>query len=156
MNPHRASRFAGPLLLALGALALGQSKDPFVGTWLLSRGKSDFNPPSNFFKRTMIMEPAPNGFKCTIRTVSDRQQTFESSYTAQYDNKDVPIDESRLDTVSLKRIDQSTIERTGKIKGQVVETAVMRISDGGKALTVETKGSIDGQDYTSTEVFNRQ
>ena len=64
------------LLMPAGGGLFGQSSDPFVGTWLLSRGKSDFTPYFAFFRRTMILEAANGGYKCTVRTVSDRQQTF--------------------------------------------------------------------------------
>lgn len=147
----------GALLFSMPASKLSaQSKDSFAGTWLLSRGKSDFNPPLAFFSRTMIIDAVDNGWKCIIRTVSDRRQTFESTYTARFDGKDVPIDISNLDTVALRRIDANTVERTGKVKDKIVETAVLRLSNDGKALTVTTKGLINGEDYNSTEVFNRQ
>ena len=133
-----------------------QSKEPFSATWLLSRGKSEFEPPQNFFKRTIILEAVDNGYKCVTRTVSDRQQTIESSYTAKLDGKDVPIDNSPLDTMSLKRLDAATLEATAKIKGQVIETATWKISADGKVLSIVTKGSMNGEDYTSTQVFNRQ
>jgi len=145
------------LWLMLSAPSLvAQSKDGFVGTWLLSRGKSDFNPPLAFFSRTLIIEGVDNGWKCVIRTVSDRRQTFESTYTARFDGKDSPIDVSNLDTVALRRVDPKTVERTGKVKNEVVETAMMKLSADGKVLTITTKGSINGEDYGSTEVFNRQ
>jgi hypothetical protein len=161
MNRHRYIVFGvlpviGVLLLRADNVALAQSKDPFAGTWILSRGKSDFDPPSFFFSRTLIIESIENGHKCIIRTVSDRRQTIESSYEAGFDGKDVPIENSQLDTVSLRRIDANTLERSGKIKGQVVETATMKLSEAGKVLTILTKGSTGGQAYTSTQVFNRQ
>ena len=50
----------------------------------------------------------------------------------------------------------NTVERTGKIKGQVAETVIMKLSGGGKVLALTTKGSIDGVDYNSTQVYERQ
>ena len=141
--------------LAAGQL-IGQTKDPFIGTWLLDRSKSDFDPPSNFIQRTMIVEPVENGFHCIIKTLNDRQQTVEVVYAAHYDNKDIPIEGSVLDTVAVRRIDPNTIERTGKIKGKTVETATMKLSADRKVLTVTTKGSVDGQEYSSEQVFERQ
>ena len=158
MNPRRSILivFGVALLFPATRLAFGQANDPLVGAWLLSRGKSDFTPPLAFFKRTMIIDAADGGYKCTIRTVSDRQQTFESTYTARLDGKDVPIDNSTLDTMSLRRIDANGIESTGKIKGQAVENATMRVSADGKVLTITTKGSLNGEEYSSIQIFNRQ
>lgn len=135
----------------------GQSKDSILGTWVLDRGKSDFMPDNNnLFSRTMIFEAIDNGFNCTIRTESTRRDMAETKYTAHYDGKDAPIDVSALDTVSLRRIDANTIERTGKIRGKAVETATMKVSADGKTLIITTKGSIDGQNYSSTQVFDRK
>jgi len=162
MNRFRHALFAavvaltGTMLLPIESIVVGQSKDPFAGTWILSRAKSEFDPPSFFFSRTWIIEPIENGHRCIIRTVSDRRQTIESSYEAKFDGKDAPIENSPLDTVSLRRIDANTMERDGKIKGQVIETVTMKLSEAGKILTVITKGSNNGQPYSSTQIFNRQ
>lgn len=147
----------GVALFAPSHAALGQSKDPLVGTWLLDRGKSDFTPDNDTLQqRTMIFKAIDKGVQCSIKTESTRGDTSESGFTAHYDGKDVPIDVSVLDTVSLHRIDANTVERTGKIHGKVVETATMKISPDGKVLTISTKGSVDGQDYQSTQIFDRQ
>src|SRR6476660_4888298 len=119
------------LFLTFAVLGLAQSTDPFTGTWLLSRGKSDFDPPLNFFKRTLILEPAGNGYKVTTRTVSDRQQTIESTYTATLDGKEAPVDNSPLDTMSLKRPSANVLEAVGKIKNKVVETSTWSLSADG-------------------------
>ena len=161
-NPRRGIEFAiflvtnCTVLVPVQSPVLAQSKDPFAGTWLLARGKSDFEPPSNFFKRTMIIESVDNGHKCIVRTITDRQQTVEYVYQAQFDGKDTPTENSPFETISLKRIDANTIERAGKIKGQVVETSTMKLSEDGKILMLTTKGSFEGQVYSSTQVFNRQ
>jgi len=162
VNPRRGIDFAiflaatCTLLVPMQGRVLSQSKDPFVGTWLLARGKSDFDPPSNFFRRTMIIEAVDNGHKCIVRTITDRQQAVEYVFQAQFDGKDTPTENSPFETMSLKRIDANTIERAGKIKGQVVETSTMKLSEDGKILMLTTKGSFEGQVYSSTQVFNRQ
>ena len=58
--------------------------------------------------------------------------------------------------VSLKRVDDRTVERTGKVQGQVVETETRTVSDNGKVLTVTTKGSRNGSEYSSVQVYDRQ
>jgi hypothetical protein len=138
---------------------LAQSKDSIIGAWLLDRSKSDFMPDTNIQSRTMLFEAIDTGFKCTITTLrlgGNGETTTESTFTAHYDGKDVPIDSSALDTVSLRRIDANTIERTGKIKSKSVETATLTVSPDRKVLTIVTKGSVDGEDYSSTQVFNRK
>jgi hypothetical protein len=77
-------------------------------------------------------------------------------YTAGFDGNDYPIKGSTLEVVTLRRIDPRTVERTGKIKGQVVETATMKVSADGDVLTMTTKGTANGSTYSSTQVFERQ
>jgi len=142
--------------------ALGQSqqgKDLLIGVWELDLSKSDFTPETAIRVRTMVFSPVDNGVACKITTTTERgngRVTTDSSYTARYDNKDVPIDSPSLDTVALRKIDANTYERTGKIRGKAVETASMKVSMDGKILIVTTTGSIDGQDYSSTQEFVRQ
>jgi len=144
------------LFASIGLSVFAQSKDPFASTWLLARGKSDFDPPSNFFRRTLILEPIESGHKCIVRTVTDRQQTIEYVYEARFDGKDTPSENTPFETMAIKRVDANTIDRIGKIKGQVVETSTMKLLEDGKVLTLTTKGSFEGQNYSSTQVFNRQ
>ena len=144
------------LLLLMVALASGQGKDSLLGMWQLDRAKSEFNPDNTLQSRTVEFAAKDGGISFVQRTVTDRGNTVQSDYTAQYDGKDAPISGSQLDTVALKRIDANTVERAGKIKGQAVETATLKISNGGKTLTIVTKGSIDGDAYSSTQVFDKQ
>jgi len=58
--------------------------------------------------------------------------------------------------VALKRVNPTTTVRTGKIRGQATETATMVVSADSKVLTITTKGSGNGVDYSSTQVFNRK
>ena len=137
--------------------ALGQAPNPIVGTWLLDRGQSEFVPENDrLLARTMIFEATDNGLTCTIITENIQRYTAESKYTAHFDGKDVSIDNSTLDFVSLRRMDANTMERTGKRLGKAVETATMKVSPDGKTLTVTTKGAIDGDNYSSTQVFKRK
>ena len=60
-----------------------------------------------------------------------------------------------METFSLRRTDEKTVERIGKIDGDTVETAVWRLSADDKMLTVTTEGDIDGNTYRNTQVFER-
>jgi hypothetical protein len=148
------------LAVALLASALslpGQSKDPLIGAWILDGTKSTFDPgPAPAGTRTMIFKAVENGFTHTTNTTGGFLDV-SLEYTAKYDGKDYKMDpESPLDTVSLKRIDANTVERTGKIRGKVVETMTMKVSPDGKTLTVTTKGSYQGDDYSSIQILDKQ
>jgi hypothetical protein len=59
------------------------------------------------------------------------------SYTAKLDGGDAPVSGSTgWDTVSMKQIDDHTIEETDKFNGKVLDTARMTVSANGKTMTV--------------------
>jgi len=147
---------AAATFLLNGGRAFGADNDPLVGTWVLDRGKSVFDPDTELQDRTVIFEAKGGGIGFVQKTVTAAGNTIQSDYVASYDSKDVPISGSQLDTVALKRIDANTVERTGKIGGKVAETAAMVISNAGKTLTIATKGSFSGVGYSSTQVFDKQ
>ena len=149
------SRCLGLVALALG-IALAQSKDPLIGTWQINRAKSEFMPDNTLQNRTITIEAKGAGISAVQQTVVEAGNTVTSEYSAGYDGKDAPISGSLLDTIALKRVSANTVERTGKIHGKTVETATMTASAEGKVLTITTKGSVDGNDYSSTQVFDRQ
>jgi hypothetical protein len=158
LSRRSAARTLGIAAMLLGAalLANGQAKDSLLGTWNLERGKSTFDPDNTLQSRTVIFEARDGGFSFVQKTVTAAGNTVQSDYAAKYDNKDNPISGSQLDTVALKRVNANVVERAGKIKGQVVETVTMTVSNGGKTMTMVTKGSIEDNDYSSTQVFEKQ
>jgi hypothetical protein len=142
--------------LAVGGQALAQSKDPLIGIWRIDRAKSEFMPDNTLQDRVITIEVKGAGISAVQKTVVEAGNTVTSEYAGAYDGKDAPISGSLLDTVGLKRVNANTVERTGKIRGKAVETATMTVSADGKVLTITTKGSVDGNDYSSTQVFNKE
>jgi len=140
-----------------GVTAYAQAKDdPFIGRWTLDRAKSEFSgaPPE---RRVAVFELLPDGsLKHVTETVIANGSTDRVEYAYKYDGKDNPIQNSFLSTVSVKRINARTNERTGKVRGEVVETSTRTVSADGKTLTISIKGSNDGNDYSSTQVFRRE
>jgi len=137
--------------------ARAQAKDdPLIGRWVLERSKSEFsgNVPE---KRTTIFELMPDGsLKHITETVIANGSTDRVEYTSKYDGKDVPISNSFLWTVSVKRVDPRTTERSGKVNGQVVETSTRTVSPDGQTLTIVTSGTNAETEYSSTQVFIRE
>ena len=154
---HFLRNWVSPVaFVLLAAAAYGQAKDSLLGNWVLDRGKSSFEPDTALLNRSLSFEAKDGGVSFNQKTVQGNGSTTEINFTAKYDSKDVPIEGSQLDSVALKRVDANTVERTGKVKGQVAENVTMKISGGGKILTMTTKGSIDGVDYSSTQVYEKQ
>ena len=153
------SVLAGALSASVLVHAQGRV-DPFVGTWKLDVDNSVFDPGPPPISRTMTIAAADNGMTHQIDSMiplSGMTKTAVNfSYTAKFDGTDAPVmGSSNLETVSIKRVDARTIERTGKTRGIAIETCTMKLSPDGKRLTMVIKGSGEVA-YSSTQVFDRQ
>ena len=147
-------------LVVHGRVSDGQTADPLIGTWTLDVFKSTYYTGEPPLRRTITFEAVADGIKQTMETTRQGfniSETVKVEYTAKLDGKDYPIKNSGLDTVALKRINPTTVERIGKIKDKATETATMKLSNNGRTLTIVTKGVSDtGAEYSRDEVFNRQ
>jgi hypothetical protein len=161
MRPRRLATLFGLALCALIHSPTTVSAQPdvsLVGTWKLNVAKSKLGPG-----------PAPRSITSTIQAVGDRTKLTgvridadglrtEAKYTVRVDGKDYPIEGSaNADTVSLKRIDARTIERTDKRAGKVVETSTTVFSADGKTSTTTGKGRCSkGEEFDYVAVNEKQ
>ena len=143
------------LSLGQGVIGAQDASDSALGAWTLNHAKSTFSGAVPY-RRVVKFELAGDAIKEATYTMSTDKPSVVVESTARYDGNDYPISNSVLNTVSLRRVDDKTVERTGKIKGQVVETETRTVSDKGKVLTVTTKGNRDGAEYSSVQVYDRQ
>ena len=154
------------LLVALGVVLVvvdivsvsAQTSDPRTGTWKLNVEKSKFSPGPPPQSLTVKVEPSGQGEKVSTEGVNADGTRTATQYTANFDSKDNPLTGSQIaDTVSLKRIDQRTSERTDKKAGAVAQTLRRVVSQDGKMMTVTVKGkNAQGQDVNNTLVFEKQ
>jgi hypothetical protein len=151
------------LLIALAvasAAPVAQTADQLIGVWNCDVFKSTYTTGQPPVRRTITFAAVGDSLHFTQETTNEgfnTSDTIKLEYTARIDGKDYPISNSALDTVALKRIDPTTIERTGKIKGMPTETAVMKFSNRNKTMTITTNGTADtGAKYSRIEVFNKQ
>ena len=138
-----------------GVMIAQSVSDSALGAWTLSRAKSTFSGEVPY-RRVMKFAVVGDSLKETTYTMSPNMPSVIVEYTAKLDGNDYPISNSELTTVSLRRVDDDTVERTGKVQGQIVETETRTISDDGRVLTVTTKGNRDGKEYSSVQVYDRQ
>ncbi len=153
------------IVLALGVV-LGadvgdlsaQARDPRVGTWKLNVAKSKYSPGPAPKSLTVKVEAAGKGEKVTAEFVDADGTRRTTGYTANFDGKDYPLTGSQIaDTVSLKRIDARTTERTDKKAGKVAQTLRRVVARDGKTMTVTTKGTnAQGQAVNNVGVFEKQ
>ncbi len=87
-------------------------------------------------------------FSATPDGLSMTQRTGES-YTAKFDGKDYPFKgDPGTTSVSLKRIDDNTVEETDKRDGKILSVRRMKISSDGKTLTLDVE---DKEDQTTAK-----
>lgn len=146
------------VILLMGFALLAQADNPMVGTWKLNVAKSTYNPGPAPKSLTAKIEAAGDGEKLTADGVRGDDTIIRVEYTAQYDGKDYPITGSPIaDTVSLKRLDANTTERTDKKGGKVVQTLTRKLSSDGKTATVTYKGTdAQGRPFNNVGVFEKQ
>lgn len=103
----------------------------------------------------MKVEESENGLTTTYKTAGD-QLTMSAptgeTYTAKLDGTDAPVTGAYgFDTVSLKKINDHTVEETQKRNGAVVEVNTMTVS--GKTMKVSSDNKVTGRttSYTATK-----
>ena len=145
-------------ILFMGFALSAQAADPLVGTWKLNVAKSTYSPGPAPKSLTAKIEAAGEGEKVTFDGVRGDDTPIQVVYTAQYDGKDHPITGSPMaDTVSLKRLDANTTERTDKKAGKVVQTLTRKLSSDGKTMTVTIKGTdAEGRPINNVAVLEKQ
>jgi hypothetical protein len=153
------------VVLALGvvlgadiATLSAQASDPRMGTWKLNVAKSKYSPGPAPQALTVKVEPSGQGEKATAEFVNADGTRTTTQYTANFDGKDNPLTGSQIaDTVSLKRIDARTTDRTDKKGGKVAQTLKRVVSKDGKTMTVTTKGTnAQGQAVNNVAVFAKE
>ncbi len=137
---------------------LAQAADPLNGTWVLNLAKSKFDPGPAPKSQTRTYEVADGVVKMSAKGVNAEGKDMQINYTGSYDGKDFPTTGNPdADTISLKRIDDSTGEATLKKAGKVVSTSTRVISKDGKVMTIKSKGTnAKGEKFQNTLVFDKQ
>jgi len=146
--------FAASLAADVRVLAqAAPSIDPFIGSWALDRARSTFSGAAPE-RRIMKFEKVATGIRHSIETLQG-EVTYRLQYVFQVDGKDYPADnQMAVSTVSFKRVDANTLERTGKYQGSLLETVTFTLSADGKTLTANQSAN-NGQN-TSLQVFAKQ
>ena len=108
--------------------------------------------------RTDKIKESENGLTTTYKMSGDELSMSTptgESYTAKLDGKDYPYKGAYgYDSVSLKRVDERTIEETDKRGGKVIEVAKMTVAPDGKKMTVVVTSTLTGR--VSTYVAEKQ
>jgi len=111
------------------------------GTWKLNLAKSHYDPGPPPKSGTRTIELLANGTRQKTEGVDAGGNRVAYGYTANYDGKDYAITGSGVpneaDSISLKRIDNSTVEATLKKEGKVV----LKVAAIPKAARTRSRGA---------------
>ena len=151
-------------LVAIAVVSLpGLAEDVQNGRWTLNIAKSQFK--TSPAPKTQIVTIAPDGkdgLKVTADVVRTNGAKAAFAYAAQYDGKEYPRTETGDgavpgQTITLKRIDNHTVERITYLKGKKLIIEKWAISPDGKTRTVTQSGvGPDGKPVDNVLVYEKK
>ena len=144
------------LIVCLAAAAVFAA-DAFTGTWKLNEAKSKLGAGA-VKNTTVTYEVMGDTIKVTLEGVGADGKATHDEWTGKYDGKDYPVTGNPMtDSRAYKKVNDHTLEATGKKGDKVVLTAKITVSADGKTRTVvSTQTTADGKKVTSTAVYEKQ
>ena len=159
MRPRTLTLLA--ITVAVSALVLGSianAADHQAGTWKVNVAKSKFSPGPPPKEATLTVEAIPNGYKIMIHGTSAEDKSVHFEMSPQFDGKDYPMTGNPdADMISMKKIDDYTIETVSKKSGKPAITSKSVVSKDGKTRTTTQKGTnVKGEQVNNTLVYDKQ
>jgi hypothetical protein len=144
--------------ICITAVGLFAAENPFAGTWKLNAAKSKLAGSGIGASGGVRVESDGKIFKASVDTTDEKGQPVKFDYEATLDGKPSKVTGSAtIDELSLKRVNDHTIDATGKKDGKVVYTDKRTVSQDGKTYTISRTGtSPDGNAIHATIVFDKQ
>jgi hypothetical protein len=146
--------------VGVGASALAASApDPVIGTWTLNVAKSKFSPgPAPTSATRTYAQTADGSIALTFSGVAADGSPTSGASTFKYDGKDYPITGSAdYDTLSLKRVNRTTVKSFLKKDGKVIGFTTRTITAHGKVLTLSSSGKdAKGARFHQIAVYDKQ
>ncbi|MDX2181884.1 MAG: hypothetical protein SFV18_19985 [Bryobacteraceae bacterium] len=138
-------------------VALLLAADLGLGTWRFNAALSTYESGPAPKESTRVWEKAGDQVRFRHTTVSADGRTNVTEFVASYDGSEGKVTgSSRYDTVSLKLIDDRTVEQTFRLKGEVTVRATRTISADGQRMTIVARGTNpDGKKFVNTLVYDR-
>jgi len=159
MRTRTLARIA--ITVAVSAVVLGsiaEAADNQVGTWKLNVAKSKYSPGPALKDATLTIEAQADGLKLTNHVTDAEGKTVHMELSPKYDGKDYPMTGNPdADMISMKKIDDNTIETVSKKGGKSMYTVRSVVSKDGKTRTSTYKGTnAKGQKVNNTLVYDKQ
>jgi hypothetical protein len=144
--------------LCLLAVGLFAAENPFAGTWKLNAAKSKLAGSGIGPSGGVRVESDGTTYKASVDTTDEKGQPVKYDYEATLDGKPSKVTGSAaVDELSLKRVNDHTVNATGKKNGKVVYTDKRTVSQDGKTYTISRTGTdAAGKKYHATIAFDKQ
>lgn len=145
-------------LLALGATSVANAADPAIGTWTLNLEKSKFHGATAPKSMMRNYTAGAAGTDMKVTGVAADGSAISQASTLTYDGKDCAITGNPMyDTLSLTKVNGSTVKSELKKDGKVVGHTTRAISGKGKVLTLSTAmKTAKGGTTHDVAVFDKQ
>ena len=152
------------LVLVLTGLATtvawaANSPDTAIGTWKLNLEKSKFHGDNTALKAmTRTYSAGSAGTDMKVTGVAADGAAISQSGTLTYDGKDCTVSGlAAYDTLSLTRVNGTTVKAVLKKDGKVVGHSTRSMSAGGKVMTISTAWKTDkGGTVHDVAVYDKQ
>ena len=144
--------------LCLLAVGLFAAENPFAGTWKLNAAKSKLAGSGIGPSGGVRVESDGATYKASVDTTDEKGQPVKYDYEATLDGKPSKVTGSAaVDELSLKRVNDHTVNATGKKNGKVVYTDKRTVSQDVKTYTISRTGTdAAGKKYHATIAFDKQ
>ena len=111
-----------------------------AGFTRLAQGPPGSHALSGKWSVQTVKNATSAGTLTTYQSIANGMKISDGSmsYEVKFDGKDYPADGDSHSTVSLKLIDEHTLEETDKQDGKVMTVARMTVSKDGKSMRVES------------------
>ena len=156
-------RFVFAFVVVVVVSAAGWAQDVQTGRWTLNVAKSQFKTSAApKTQMVTIVSDGKDGVKVTGDVVRANGAQAAFAYAGQYDGKEYPRTETGDgavpgQTVTMKRIDNRTVERISYLMGKKLVIEKWEISRDGKIRTVTQSGvGPDGKPVENVLVYEKQ
>ena len=115
--------------------------DPLIGTWKLNEAKSKFTPGTGKNTR-VVYETRGSQVRITADGVNADGKATHSEWIGKLDGKDYSVTgDPTSDMRSYTKLDDRTLDFTGKKGGNITVTGRVVVAADGKSRTVTTSGT---------------
>ena len=146
-------------LVAAITWTAAQSKDPFVGAWVLNAAKSKYTPGPAPTSATTVIEAAGTGYRFTVKQMPAKGGPQDWTFTTSLDGTPAKVTGTNpnADSVVVKRIDANTLETVNSRGGKETTRQRNVVSADGKTRTVTTTGMDGaGQKVNNVAVYEKK